>query len=458
MRLCYRARWSDDEEQGTHWVDYPKTSDPDAEVFDRVRRSDLAALPAFFGRATNRPLSLSYRGGLRALVDDSDETDFPAALDALANDVQHLAGKLADSEQLVSALRSVIEPVAPALGIDLDKLADMVTFVPAGVALGALLRALKPTLQLDGEDLALPLSRHGSTAAAVLAAAELLAHGRDSDGVVVIDDFGENVDAPTAMHLAATLRRQTGQAWLSTRRSEVAEAFRAEELVRLTLDESGRRTPHKGQRPSTKAERTAARHIALQLLPVMAARGVVVLEGPHDKAGLRAVAERRLRKNVALPASRGVALIDAGAADASGGSSATPRVSSAARHLGFFAVTVIDGDPDDDAVVQANLEAADAVIRLPDGTAIELALLDGLDDDAIRKALRRLPVQLPADFDDIDQRHLYRLAVKSLKSGGGLHAQFVDAIPRGKVPKLASRILDEATRCIVARDSGLQQL
>jgi putative ATP-dependent endonuclease of OLD family len=458
VRLCYRARWSAEQEQGEHWVDYPKTSDPEADAFDRVRRSDLAALPVFFGGPTTRPLALSYRGGLRELVDAADESDFASALEALATNVQSLGDDLAGSAQLLAALRAVIEPVAPALGMDADDLAAQVTFVPAGVALGALLRALEPTLQLDGAAPALPLTRHGSTAAAVLAAAELMARGERSDGVVAIDDFGEHIDAATAQHMAATLRRRTGQAWLSTRRAEVADAFRPEELVRLAFDERGVRTAHAGRRPATKSQRTAARHIALQLLPAMAARGVVVLEGPHDRAGLQAVADQRLREGVALPAAQRVALVDAGAVDASGGSSATPRLCETARHLGFFAVAVIDGDRDEPAVVAANIESADAVIRLPDDVAIERAVLDGVADEDIREALGRLDVQLPANLDDLAGGDLERLARKTLKGAGGLHAQFVDALPSGKVPALAARILDEATRCIVERDTGLHQL
>lgn len=458
VRLCYRARWSEEQEQGEHWIDYPKTSDPDADVFDRVRRADLAALPAFFGDPTSRPLALSYRGGLRELVDAADESDFGTALDTLARNVQSLGDDFADSAQLLEALHSVIEPVAPSLGLDLDNLAELVTFVPAGVALGTLLRALEPTLQLDGASLALPLARHGSTAAAVLSVAELMARGQRTDGVVAIDDFGEHVDAATARHLAATLRRRTGQVWLSTRRAEVADAFPPEELVRLAFDEHGERTAYPGRRPSTKSQRTAARHIALQLLPAMAARGLVVLEGPHDRAGLQAVADGRLRRGVALPSAQRVALVDAGAADASGGASATPRLCDTARHLGFFAVAVIDGDRDQQAVIDANLAAADAVVRLPDGMAIERALVDGLADEDIRKALGRLDVQLPADLGDLAGRNLERLARTMLKSAGGLHAQFVDALPPGKMPVLATRILDEATRCVVEREAGLQQL
>lgn len=264
VRLCYRARWSAEQEQGEHWVDYPKTSDPEVDAFDRVRRNDLAALPAFFGGPTSRPLALSYRGGLRELVDAADESDFATALDDLAHSVQSLGKELSDSAQLLKALHAVIEPVAPALGLDLDDLADDVAFVPAGGALGALLRALEPTLELDRATPALPLARHGSTAAVVLAIAELMARGQRTDGVVAIDDFGEHVDAATARHLAATLRRRTGQVWLSTRRAEVADAFRPEQVVRLAFDEQGVRTAHTGQRPSTKAQRTAGRHVALQ--------------------------------------------------------------------------------------------------------------------------------------------------------------------------------------------------
>lgn len=119
---------------------------------------------------------------------------------------------------------------------------------------------------------------------------------------------------------------------------------------------------------------------------------------------------------------------------------------------------MVDGDRDEQAVVDANLSAADAVVRLPDGMAIERALLDGLRDEDIRKALRRLDVQLPTGLDDLADRDLERRARKTLKSAGGLHAQFVDALPPGNAPVLASRILDEATRCVVERESGLRQL
>jgi putative ATP-dependent endonuclease of OLD family len=45
LRLCYRLRWNPEERVGEHWVDYPKTSDPDDESYDRVRRPDRLVLP-----------------------------------------------------------------------------------------------------------------------------------------------------------------------------------------------------------------------------------------------------------------------------------------------------------------------------------------------------------------------------------------------------------------------------
>jgi putative ATP-dependent endonuclease of OLD family len=458
VRLCYRARWLADEEQGEHWVDYPKTSDPEFDVFRRVRRADLAELPVFFGSRTQQPLALSYRGGLRELVDAGNESDFTQALTTFAEKVQNVGSELTDSAQVTEALRSVFGPVAAALGIDLARLNEAVAFVPASVALGALLRALEPTLKLDGSDVALPISRQGSTAVGVLTLAELIARGDEGGGVVAIDDFGEGVDGATACHLAASLRTCVSQAWLTTRRAEVADTFSPEQLLRLTIDPQGRRVAHSGKRPASKAERTAARHLALQLLPAAAAHAVAVLEGPHDRAGLLAVAERRLQEGYSLPAADGVVVIDAGAADSSGGATAMPRLCGAAKDLGFTVISVIDGDPGNEAVVAAAAEAADAVIRLPEGMAIEKALLDGISDSDIMAAFAQLDVSLPDDFDELEGDDFQLAASKALKSAGGLHAQFVDALPTGVVPQAARSILKAISTCVVERKSGVIQL
>jgi hypothetical protein len=90
----------------------------------------------------------------------------------------------------------------------------------------------------------LTLSSRGSTAAAVLAAAEALLLAATVEGAVVLgDDFGDGLDAASAEHVAAVLRAQAAQVWLTTRRPEVARAFAPSELVRLGR-KGGTRTHH----------------------------------------------------------------------------------------------------------------------------------------------------------------------------------------------------------------------
>ena len=197
----------------------------------------------------------------------------------------------------------------------------------------------------------------------LLAAAELFASA-GSAGIVVIDDFGDGLDGDSASHLAATMRARAGQLWLTTRRAPVAEAFRRSEIVRLALDDERRRRVHHGREPTTKAARLAARHISLQLLPAVAARSVVLLEGAHDRASYSALAERLLRdEDRPLPSASRVAIADAGAVDGAGGASALQRIAEAAGDLGFFTVAVIDGDQGDQAEreLQTLQESADMV-------------------------------------------------------------------------------------------------
>jgi putative ATP-dependent endonuclease of the OLD family len=458
VRLCYRLRWNSEQEIGEQWVDYPKFADPDNDSFSRVRRADLEALPVFFGRGAGAPLSLAHESNLRWIIDGSSEEDFKDTLESFAAKVELLGDELVESNQLMTALRKIIEPVSSSLALDTEELSDEIGFVPAGVALGALLRGLEPTMTLGDEESPLPLSRHGSTVSTALAAAELLVRGQDPGGLVVFDDFGEALDGPTSRHLASLLRLKAQQAWITTRRAEVADAFKPNELVRLAFDEDGERAVYQGRQPRSKSERMAARHLSLQILPVITARAVVIVEGPHDRAGLQAIAERRLRKEgVPLLSGERIGLIDAGAADSAGGSSALPRLCKAAGELGFYTVAVLDGDPDGEDALQATDTAADAVVRLPEGIAIELALLDGLTDEAIQTAFSKLDVHLPPDFADLEGNDLVKAATRALKSRGGVHAEFVDAL-RGPTPKLAARVLDEAMGCVANGSAGVVQL
>ena len=44
VRLCYRATWTPEEDRAEHWVDYPKNSDPDAGLINRVSSSNRRAI------------------------------------------------------------------------------------------------------------------------------------------------------------------------------------------------------------------------------------------------------------------------------------------------------------------------------------------------------------------------------------------------------------------------------
>jgi hypothetical protein len=197
----------------------------------------------------------------------------------------------------------------------------------------------------------------------------------------------------------------------------------------------------------------------------MSAAAVVIVEGPHDRTALHALMDK-LADEEGVPAlsAHGIALIDAGAADASGGAGAVTRIAHAARELGFRTIAVLDHDSADqaDAELAAAQAAADVVIRLPEGFAIERALADGLDDDALVEALRVLGegfgIRLPDGFEESEGTALRRLVVKLLKQSGGLHAEFVAALGEGDVPPTARKLLEQAIAAGVSRERGLFQL
>jgi len=167
---------------------------------------------------------------------------------------------------------------------------------------------------------------------------------------------------------------------------------------------------------------------------------------------------------VPLPAARGVALIDAAAADRSGGSSGVVRLARLAKAFGFHTVAAIDGDSGSDAeqVLANALAAGHAVVRLPCGHAIEKALIVDVDEDVVRATLRQLEteydVRLPAHLDELTGARLVEAAVEAIKSSGGLHAQFVELLPSSVQPPLARRLLDTAVAAAADRKSGHVQL
>ena len=121
--------------------------------------------------------------------------------------------------------------------------------------------------------------------------------------------------------MTSIIRRSSGQAWVTTRTPSVAEVFEPEEVLRLGRDATGVRFALQGKQPRTKAENVAAKHWHRILLPALSYRSVIVVEGPNDFAALHNLALRLSEeKAIALPATRGVALVNAG----SGGSGDTP--------------------------------------------------------------------------------------------------------------------------------------
>jgi hypothetical protein len=162
-------------------------------------------------------------------------------------------------------------------------------------------------------------------------------------------------------------------------------------------------------------------------------------------------------RGVPLPASRRIAFADAGAAGGGGGTTVIPRLSAGARGLGFFVVAIVDGDKDA-AGVQAIANDADLVIRLPDGFAVERAILNGLTDQEIRQGFADVDVVLPTDFATATGADLELLAIGLLKQRGGVHSQFLDGLPTTVHPALAGRVLETAVNGVLARQLGLVQL
>jgi RHS repeat-associated protein len=459
VRLCYRAVWNAEEQEFQHWVDYPKNSFPDSGQVDRVSRVDRQALPFRVLNTRGQPLDLGIRGNFRQLVESSDGNDFQTAVTVLEQNIELLAAKFSATKQLAGALHSVFEPLRQRLGLGAAPASDLARFLPEGGSVSGLIRSLAPAANLqDGLGL-MPLQRHGSTLTSLLLVAEKLA-GVDKGSVVAIDDFGEAMDTASATHLAATLSRSVSQAWVSTRRPQVAEVFSMNCIVRFARDAVGGRCAYRGKEPTTRGERLAFRQMRVQLLPAMSSRAVVIFEGPHDRSALATLALRLFYETgTSLPAAHAIELLDAGLGSG-GGSGAAAHLARMAKQLGLRAVTVIDYDRAAQAEqeLENNLDAADVVIRLPKGHAIERALLSQLDDDVIRDAMQAVAigsdVQLPAGYDLLLGEPLRKAVTTLLKARAGLHSQFVLALPSGVHPPLATKVLEQAIAAAVGSAQG----
>jgi putative ATP-dependent endonuclease of the OLD family len=448
LRLCYRLQWNPGEGTGEHWVEYPKTSRPDDGIYDRARRADRLLLP-FAAITPGRPLSLRSDGKFRMLLSDGGG-DLGKTLDALLVAVDTATDGLSGTDGIRQTLAEILEAVRPTLAIAPGDLAEkLVQFRAEDGTVAGLLRALQPVLQMDQGGPHLPLRRHGSTAGAVLDAAEAMITARRADAIVVADDFGDRLDTGAAEYLAGRLRGSCAQLWLSTRRPEAARAFQVTEVIRLTRH-GGQRQVHQVQSPSDRSDLVALRQLHVQLLPAMSARTVVVFEGPHDVAALTAVSDRFAHQaDFPVPAAHGVRLVAASFAD--GGHGMVPKVCRLARQLGFRVIAALDFDKAgwgaDESFTTAQ-DVADEVVRLPLGFAIERALLHGIPGDALRAAMAALNAAWQLNFrelDFLDDDKLRSASKKALKQKSGLHAEYVALLPLASPPPVAVDLLTAIT-------------
>jgi hypothetical protein len=435
LRLCYRLRHDPTSETSEHWVEYAATG-------TRAPRAERELVGAIaLDRAA--PLQLRAEGLFRRLVAGLDEDDLVAALASFRSDLATATDKLAETAAFQETIKEVLD-AGPSrlLGMAGATPADDVGFVAEDGTISGVLRSIQPTLTLDDAG-SLPLPAHGSTATGVLAAAEAIVFADRPGAIVLGDDFGDDLDAASAEFLAARLRRGSGQVWLSTRRPEVARAFRAEELIRLTRSH-GQRQHHQLAATTDRKARAARRHLHTLLLPAMTARTVAILEGPHDLDGYSAVADRQLhRSGIAPPAAYGARLVPAGLGD--GGKEQIPKLARLARELGFHVRVVLDNDkPGSDTDLVTELTSlVEQVVRLPERTSVERALVAGVDEARLRAALGRVVSEygLPIDVSKITTAELEANTVGVLKQKGGLHRPFVEALPRGDMPPLATKVL-----------------
>jgi len=453
LRLAYRGRWDDVDERGDQTIYWPKRSDPSTDALRRAGRDARRAFP-FHRLPAGKPLNLAPRGLLRSALTATEADALDEALRQMREGIDQLSRDLAGAVPVIEALYVTIETLRPYLGTE-AAVEEIVRFLPDDGSLSGLLRALAPALDLDDEAGFLPLDRHGSTTHAQVAMAEAIATASHEDAVVIVDDFGDSLDTANAQRLAALLRRESGQVWLSTRRPETARSFEASELVRLIRAPTGDhpcRRVYYGAAPVTRPERVAARELHRQVLPAMTARGVIVVEGAHDAAAYAALADRAEAEASGPfpPEAYGVQVMDGGS---TGGVGQVAHLAQVCRALGFRVVALVDYDNDETTAVSrlADLQAAaDAVVRLPRDSAIEAAIVHGVPDGDIVAALSDLNVtyhlSLPVGWQSLTGRDLEREVIKALKSNNGLHAQFIYALP-GALPVLAAAALRTALEC-----------
>ena len=464
LRLGHMAKWLAAEERSNEWVFYPKESDPAADSFVHARRRDIESLGFGLLRwGGARILELGPRSSFRRVLNNASGGDFAAAVTQYVDGVGQAASQFAGSTQVKSALEEVIAPLRDLLDIPTADVSNLFQFTPEGGSSSGLLRSLGPSIDLGDGAGSLPAWRQGSTTASLFRVAEALASVAGTGAVLAVDDLGDGIDSPAAAHLAVSIRDSAGQLWVTTRLPAVAEVFEPREVLRMGKDANGTRIAIAGKQPVTKAESVVFKHWHRNLLPALCYRSVIVVEGPYDFAALHSLALRMFdEEGFTLPATRRVAIVNAGAGGG-GGYSNVLKLAREAKEIGLRAVGAVDGDTRSEAqqFVQDNHGMANIVVRLPDGHAIEAAIIDGIPDDVLRGTISDIATAAglpgPHNLASLSGTPLGKDAIQFIKSNS-LHGQFVDTLPPGFLPVLGCSYLKKLIQAATGNDAGLVQL
>ncbi|MCX4578925.1 hypothetical protein OHB41_38225 [Streptomyces sp. NBC_01571] len=433
VRLTYRLSYDHETEALESVVYYPARSNPETNQFLRVPAAVRRALPVITLNA-GVPLQLRTGGSLRRYIEERDPKAAVAAFEVLRDAVGEAVAALSKDPAITEAVDAVL-----AVGGTGKRLGDNpitagdIGFLAEDGSVSALLRTLRAALRLDTAG-PLALTNHGSTVTAVLSMAEAMLLANVPGAVVLADDFGDQLDAATAEHLASLIRNRSGQAWLSTRRPEVARAFEPGDVVRL-VRHGGQRTYHQLPQVSDRKQLVAHRQLHTQLLPALTAPVVAVTEGPHDVAVL-GMANRRYPPHRLPLSAYGVRLVAAGTGS-DGGIDQVPQIADLAKQLGFRVIGVVDADkPSQQSADQLDKvkKSCDVVIQLPEKTAIERAITAGVRLAHLAAASSVLTVFGQPDplATEATEQTVTNLCLTLHKKG--LHEPFLDALYRELQP------------------------
>ncbi|MFF5962761.1 hypothetical protein ACFY64_03235 [Streptomyces collinus] len=433
VRLTYRLSYDHETEALESVVYYPARSNPETNQFLRVPAAVRRALPVITLNA-GVPLQLRAGGSLRRYIEERDPKAAVAAFEVLRDAVGEAVAALSKDPAITEAVDAVL-----AVGGTGKRLGDSpitagdIGFLAEDGSVSALLRTLRAALRLDTAG-PLALTNHGSTVTAILSMAEAMLLADVPGAVVLADDFGDQLDAATAEHLASLIRNRSGQAWLSTRRPEVARAFEPGEVVRL-VRHGGQRTYHQLPQVSDRKQLVAHRQLHTQLLPALTAPVVAVTEGPHDVAVL-GMANRRYPPHRLPLSAYGVRLVAAGTGS-DGGIDQVPQIADLAKQLGFRVIAVVDADkPSQQSADQLDKvkKSCDVLIQLPAKTAIERAITAGVRLAQLAAASSVLSVFGQPDplATEATEQTVTSLCVTLHKKG--LHEPFLDALYRELQP------------------------